>query len=119
MAELLDRAGAVQLIQEVRAEVDSITGSMAQIYTGTVGTTWVGNAPPYTQRITIAGIRETDHPIVDVIPDSDYTLAGQQIDCWADIYKMVPIENGLIAYAHRQLGTSFPIQVVCIRPVTV
>ena len=119
MAELLDRAGAVQLVQEVRSEVDSITGSMAKSFTANVGTTWVGNQAPYTQRVTVAGILASDKPIVDVVPDLDYALAGQQIDCWADVYKIVTIENGLVLYAHRQLGTAFPINIVCIRPVTI
>ena len=118
MIEFLDKDGSVQLVEEIRDATHALAASMVVMCTGTIGTTWAGDAPPYTQRVDVVGVLENDNPIVDIVPDSNYELAGPQLDAWGEIYRIVPHDNYLVAFAHVPTITSIPIKVLCVRPVS-
>lgn len=124
MPELLDRNGTVQLVNEIKAEVTGIAGSMAKIFKGEdikIGTSWMassGNIPPYTQQVSVVGMLESDNPIIDIVPDNDYVTADRQLVAWAEIYRIDSRNDALVAYARAPTTEPIPIKIVCIRPVT-
>ncbi len=90
-------------------------GAVSEYYTGTIPTGWSGSGP-YTKVATVAGIRSTDHPIVDLLPSDIYATAQEQIDAWGSIYKVVATaDNTLTFYATDEPPVAIPIQVRCIR----
>lgn len=118
MIEFLDKDGTTQLVREIRTAVNGIVAGMAIVYSGTIGTSWAGSEPPYTQSVTVEGLLESDNPIVDIVPDNDYSVAGSQLDGWSEIYRMVPHDNYLVAFTHRPVTVPIPIKLICVRPFT-
>lgn len=84
-------------------------------YAATIGTTWTGDAAPFSQNITINGLLETDTPIIDIVPDSTFATAESQLDAWAEIYKFVSADGTLTVYAKSQTTTAVPIKIICVR----
>ena len=92
-----------------------LDGSVTDIYTATIGTTWTGEAAPYTQTVTVEGLTAADHPVIDIVPSDTYAVAEKQMDAWADIYRMVAGDGVLTIYAGAVTDTAVPIQILCVR----
>lgn len=81
---------------------------------------WVatsGNAP-YTQEIVVSGILESDNPIIDVVPSAtNYATAQNQINAWAEIYRIETKSGGggLKVYAHYPTSVNLTIRIICVR----
>lgn len=90
-------------------------GAVSTVYTATITTTWNGSAAPYSQEISIQGVKAADVPIVDIVPSSTYSTASNQLDAWAEIYKFVAGANKLTVYAHAKTTTAIPIKFICVR----
>ena len=86
----------------------------ANTYTASITTTWTGSAAPYTQTITVSGIKATDNPIVDVVPSSTYATAQTQLTEYAKIYKITTAANSITVYATEKTTTAVPIQLKCV-----
>ena len=89
--------------------------SPSQTYLANIGTTWSGDAAPFTQTITVAGMTENDNPIVDVIPDSVYETAIAQIADYGKIYKITTASNIITVYATEVTTVEVPIQLKCVK----
>lgn len=89
--------------------------AVSNTYTATIGTSWSGDAAPYTQNISIEGLLATDNPIIDIVPSDTYATAQAQMDAWAEIYKMVAGDGTLTIYANSATATAVPIQILCVR----
>ncbi len=73
---------------------------------------------PYIQEITVSGILASDYPIIDVIPSAvNYSLATDQVNAWAEIYRIETLTNGggLKVYAHYPTSTDISIRIICVR----
>lgn len=70
-------------------------------YTTTIGTTWVGAAAPFTQEITVAGLKGTDAPIVDTILSTDTTTALLQEKAWGYVSRITTLENKIKVYCNK------------------
>ena len=81
---------------------------------------WVATSgdAPYTQEIVVSGILESDNPIIDVVPSAtNYATAQNQINAWAEIYRIETKSGGggLKVYAHYPTNVDLTIRIICIR----
>lgn len=54
---------------------------------------------PYTQKVTVAGIEETDYPVVDVKLSDIYADAMEELNNYAYIYKILTYDGYIMVYA--------------------
>lgn len=90
-------------------------GSVSDLYTGTLGTSWTGSSAPYTQTVTVQGVSADDTPVIDMVPDSTYATATAQEAAWANVYRAITGENTITFYAKTKTTTEVPFQARCIR----
>lgn len=90
-------------------------GAVSGYYTATIGTAWSGTTAPYTQTISVIGVRSTDTPIVDLVLNNNYTTASNEIDAWGSVYRIVTGANTLTVYATDKITISLNVQIRCIR----
>ena len=122
-------------IGTAQLEDDSVTadkipdGVISMVYSATIGTSWSGTeettgepgeeviivSAPYTQTIEVLGLLDDDTPVIDLVPDADYSIATEQLSAWGEIYKFVASEDELTVYAHVPLAVSMPIKLLCVR----
>lgn len=88
---------------------------IAVVYTATISTSWSGSAAPYSQTITVSGLRATDVPIVDFVNSGTYATDQAREEAWGQVYRIVPADNAITVYAHAATTTACPIQLVVIR----
>ena len=105
-AKIKDKAVTMAKLADHAVSVD---------YTATLNTTWSGSAAPYTKEKTINGIRETDKPLIDVVPSATFADAEKQADAWALVYGAVRAANKITFYAKAKPTVSIPLQIRCIR----
>lgn len=94
---------------------DITDGAVSGYYTATIGTTWSGTTAPYSQTVSVAGIRSSDTPIVDLILNNNYTTATNEIYDWGNIYRITTSDDTLTVYATNKTTVSLNIQIRCIR----
>lgn len=85
-------------------------GAITKHFTATIGTSWGGSEAPYTQTISVSGIRATDKPIVDLITSDDFATAEAQINDYGKIYKITTAANSIKVYATEKTEVSLTIQ---------
>lgn len=77
---------------------------------------WAATGAPFTQDIEVEGLTIDDHPIVDVVPSDTYSDATEQLDAWAEVYKLeASATDTLTVYANSDPETAIPIQILCVR----
>ena len=83
---------------------------------------WVADATsgaaPYTQEVSVAAILADDTPIIDVSPTTNnYTSVANQLNAWAEIYRIETLPNGggLKVYAHYPTQVNIRINIMCVR----
>ena len=84
-------------------------------YTAAVGTTWTGDAAPYTQTINVSGIAASDNPIVDVVLSDDYDTATTELEEYAKIYKITTDANSITVYATEATENAINIQLKVVK----
>lgn len=90
--------------------------AVSAILTATIGTTWTGDAAPYTQTVSgITGLLASDNPIVDLVPSSTYNTAKKQTQEWGSIYRIETAAGAITVYANEKTTESIPIRLLCIR----
>lgn len=60
---------------------------------------WTGSSAPYTQQIDVAGVKESDAPVVDICLSDDYETVQKQLDSYGNIFKILTFDNYIIVYA--------------------
>lgn len=101
------------LANAIHAE-NILDGSVSDVYTATIGQNWTGGSP-YVQTITVDGLLASDTPVIDIVPDNNYSTALSQTYAWAEIYKMVVSDNTLTVYAIHTTSVDIPIKILCVR----
>ena len=71
---------------------------------------WTGSAAPYTQQINVAGILESDTPVVDISLGDIYDTVQKQLDSYAQIYKILTYDGYIVVYAHEPTEDDLTIQ---------
>jgi len=83
-------------------------------YSATISTTWSGSGP-YSQTITVTGIKAADKPIADFVCSGTYATDKAREEAWGQIYRIVPAANSITVYAHAKTTTSCPITLLVVR----
>jgi hypothetical protein len=92
------------------------SNSVSSVYTGELTVAgWTGSAAPFTQAVNIAGILESDIPVIDLVPSATYADAMQQIEGWGLIYRVVTNDGIITFYAQEKPTVALPFQARCIR----
>lgn len=60
---------------------------------------WTGSTAPYTQRVNVEGIKESDTPVVDITLPEIYETVQKQLDSWAYVYKILTYDGYIMVYA--------------------
>ncbi len=81
----------------------------------TLDTTWTGSAAPYSKSITVAGILETDTPIIDVVMSGTYATDKARQEAWSYIYRAVTANNSITFYASEKPTVNLPVQIKVVR----
>ena len=71
---------------------------------------WTGDAAPYTQQVTVAGIKESDVPVVDISLGDIYETVQKQLDSYAYIYKILTYDGYIVVYASEPTVDDLSIQ---------
>jgi hypothetical protein len=81
-------------------------------YTATIGTTWVGTTAPFTQNLSVAGIKSTDTPFIVPIFSNTPSVALSQQMAWGMISKIETVDNGLLVTClNRKPTIEIPIRI--------
>lgn len=82
-----------------------------RIYTAIICTTWVGTTAPFTQEITVDGIKGTAVPIVDTVLSTDIATALLQEKAWGHVSRITTSEDKIKVYCNKNKPvTAIPIQ---------
>lgn len=71
---------------------------------------WTGSEAPYTQRVDIAEIKESDIPVVDISLGDIYETVTKQLDSYAYIYKILTYDGYIMVYASEPTQDDITIQ---------
>ena len=78
-------------------------------FTATIGTNWTFADGHYIQTITVPKIKETDDPIVDILPSSDFSRVEAELEAFGFVYRIITADNQIIVHALEP--TTIPITV--------
>jgi len=86
------------------------------IYTATIGTTFSGDTAPYTQSITLSGIKSSDIPMISPVYDSNVSTALLQKKAWSCIDEIETVDGSILVKCFKKKpATSIPIQIKVVR----
>ena len=90
--------------------------AVSTIYSGQLTVAgWAGNAAPFSQAVTVAGILADDIPIIDLVPNPVYATAVTEDEQWAQIYRAVATANTITFYAKEKPSVALNFKARCIR----
>ena len=98
-------------IIDIRAQQVSVDGTPAvQTFITNIGTSWTGTSAPYTQSITVSGIKSNDRPIMDLnLANTAYANVENVSSQYSKIYRAVSGSNKITFYASEKTTVSIPI----------
>ena len=91
-------------------------GSVSVSYTAELDPAlWQGTAAPYTQTVSLAGLRGSDTPLVDVSMSGIYATDKRRLEEFAKLYRAAAADGALTVYAAGKPDTALPLRILCIR----
>ena len=96
---LLDTTNNYAFIQN--ADTNKYTEGFARVtdFTGTfLASGWTGTEAPYTQTITISGMKSTYEPIADVSLSDTFATRKAQSTAWGRVSRITTADNSVTAY---------------------
>lgn len=84
-------------------------------YIASIGTTWTESDGYYYQDIDVAGILESDYPIVGVNTGDDNAANVIFKKEFAKIFRIKTSENKITVWSTLQFSTAIPIQIQVVR----
>lgn len=88
----------------------NITGTYT---TCSLGTTWSGSAPNFSQAVTVSGVSANSSPTLDVLIASNATQADIDTanENWGKVYAAVTSANTITFYATEKTTAAITVQV--------
>ena len=96
------------MIQNVGSTSHTHTVTLSAV----IGTSWSSGR----QNISVAGIKSTDNPIVDI--DFSLVASGQEetvLEDWGKIFRISTANNQITVYATENTTVSIPVQIKIVR----
>lgn len=85
-------------------------------YTATIeNSAWSGSTAPYTKEIIVAGILETDNPIIDIVQTGTLNTDEVLIEEWVKIKRITTASNKIVVTATEIPTTNIPIQIKVVK----
>jgi hypothetical protein len=96
----------VQRINENLDKIDKALGDKAgvsKVFTVTLASDeWVGSVAPFTQTVTIEGIKQTDIPFVDVVLSNDITTAMAEESAYSNVSKVTTSDGSITVRCNKK-----------------
>lgn len=68
--------------------------------------------PPYTQTISVAGVKARDKPMIAIVPNDDTAIDDEQNFCWDMVSKIKTSEGAITVICNKWLPTvDLPIEI--------
>lgn len=95
--------------------IANIGAATRQLLTATLSTEWTGSAAPYTQTVAVAGVLETDAPVIDLAASETPATAEAELESYGLIYLITTANGSITAYASDKPGTALTLQLLIVR----
>lgn len=90
-------------------------GAVSCVYTAQLDPAeWTGGAP-FTQTVSVPGLKSGDTPIVDVTLSGSYLSDRQRLEDFAQLYRATAGDGTLTVYALSRTTVALPLKLMCIR----
>ena len=76
---------------------------------------WEGTSIPYTQTVSLAGLRSSDTPLVDVALSGTFSTDRKRLEDYAQVYRAQAGDGSLTVYAVGRPTAALPLHIMCIR----
>ena len=76
---------------------------------------WTGSEAPYSQTVTVSGLRASDTPIVDLTLSGTYSTDRARLEQYGYLYRACAGADSLTVYAEEKPTEPLPIRLLCIR----
>lgn len=91
--------------------IEDYLGDLVRSYTATIITTgWVGTEPPFTQNVSVVGLKSTDNPVVDLVFNGNYETDKLTREQWARVYRITTANNSITVYVDEVPEVELPIR---------
>lgn len=87
----------------------------ANTYTVTIPLSWTATGAPYTQEISVTGMRSDSKVQADIVPSAELDTAEEQQEAWGKIYKITAEDNQITAYASEETEVTIPVKLLEVR----
>lgn len=109
-------SGAVDPLPAGSISADMLeANAVSRDYSITLSTTWQGSAAPYSQTVTVSGVKSTDSLILDLVADADPDTAQSQQEAWAQIFRAVSGSGKISFYALEKPEISLTVKAKAVR----
>lgn len=91
-------------------------GAVSAVYTAELPISgWTGSEAPYSQTVTVNGLRASDTPIVDLVLSGSYAVDRVRMEQYGLLYRADTGMDSLTVYAAERPTELLPIRLLCIR----
>ncbi|MBR6351709.1 MAG: hypothetical protein IKR93_05245 [Firmicutes bacterium] len=104
-----DKIGAGAVSKEKIAN-----NAVSTLLTANVGMTWAGSGP-YTQTVTVSGVRASDTPIIDMVMTGTFSTDKERLAEFSKIYRAVTADGSITFYADERPTKAFSVRMLCVR----
>lgn len=115
--DLKERVDGIETDVSNIKQIINTNGGLVDIFTINVAISgvedsWVSTngSEPYTQTITVAEIKATDNPVVDVLLSETYDTAMEQLNSYAYIYKITTFDGYIKVFASEPTKVGISVQ---------
>ena len=85
----------------------STTVSAAKHYTATLSSSGWSSSAPYTQTVSVSGIKSTDNPIVDInMSSATSSNSASLLEAWALVGRVATADGKITAYCYDKKPTT-------------
>lgn len=90
--------------------------AVSAVYYAEIGTTWADTtgAAPYTQDVEVTGLPDSDRIAADIVLNSDWAKAEEELYEYAKIWKMIPGNGTLTVYANEKTERTLQIKLLVV-----
>lgn len=84
-------------------------------YTATIPLSWTATGAPYTQEISVTGIRSDSKVQADIVASAALETAEAQMEAWGKIYKITVADGAVTVYASEETALTIPVQLLEVK----
>lgn len=105
---------AISAITGLQTALDN-KASVSTYSASLLSTGWTGDAAPYSQEVTVAGITAADTPLVDIVQTGTEATDEPMREAWGVVTRIVTGAGKITAYASEKPTVNIPIQLKVVK----